>query len=98
MKDIPGKIIFISISSLGALLNLIFIITNLIKRNKFKNRKASMRKIFLIFPLTDFLTSIYWLISFLYLYELDNIEKNNRLCSLISVFYGELITFQFTGK
>lgn len=96
MKDIPGKIIFISISSLGALLNLIFIITNLIKRNKFKNRKASMRKIFLIFPLTDFLTSIYWLISFLYLYELDNIEKNNRLCSLISVFYGELITFQFT--
>jgi len=96
MKYNPGKIIFIVISSLGALLNLIFIISNLFKRNKFKNRKASMRKIFLIFPLTDFLTAIYWLISFLYLYELDNIKKNNRLCSLISVFYGELITFQFS--
>ena len=96
MKYNPGKIIFIVISSLGALLNLIFIISNLFKRNKFKNRKASMRKIFLIFPLTDFLTAIYWLISFLYLYELDNIAKNNRLCSLISVFYGELITFQFS--
>ena len=96
MKYNPGKIIFIVISSLGVLLNLIFIISNLFKRNKFKNRKASMRKIFLIFPLTDFLTAIYWLISFLYLYELDNIKKNNRLCSLISVFYGELITFQFS--
>ena len=96
MKDKPGKILFITISSLGALLNLFFIISNLIKRTKFKNRKASMRKIFLIFPLTDFLTSIYWLISFLYLYQLEDIEKNQRLCSLISVFYIELITFQFT--
>ena len=96
MKDNIGKILFITFSSLGALLNLIFIIYNLIKRNKFKNRKASIRKIFLIFPLTDFLTSIYWLISFLYLYNLEEIEKNQRVCSLISVFYIELITFQFT--
>ena len=96
MKDDIGKIIFITISLLGALLNLIFIIYNLLKRNKFKNRKASMRKIFLIFPLTDFLTAIYWLISFLYLYGLQDIANKNRLCSLAAVFYIELITFQFT--
>ena len=54
-----------------------------------------MRQIFLIFPFTDLFTSIYWLISAIKFYELEQIKENMTICSLNSVFYIFLITFQF---
>ena len=89
------RIIIIIISLLGVLSNFFLIIYNLVKKNKGKSRKASMRRIFLIFPLTDLLTSIYWLISSVRFYNNQRIQNENKFCSIISLFYIHVTTFQF---
>ena len=89
------RIIIIVISLLGVLSNFFLIIYNLVKKNKGKSRKASMRRIFLIFPLTDLLTSIYWLISSVRFYNNKKIENENKFCSIISLFYIDVNCFQF---
>ena len=91
-----GRYIFIAISLIGALSNLILIIYNLVKKNKAKNRKASMRRIFLIFPFTDFLTSIYWFVSWLRFHELQHIQDKAKPCSIAALCYFNISTFQFT--
>ena len=90
-----SRYIFTFISILMILSNLVLIIYNLVRRNKLKSRKTSMRKIFLIFPFTDFLTSIYWFISWLYFYDLQHILDNNKYAAINSVFYMHVGTFQF---
>ena len=90
------RYIFISLSALSVLSNIFIIIYNLTRNIRSKNRKASMRRIFLIFPFTDLITSIYWLISWLIFYNLEEIQKKKSFCSLISVAYIEVNTFQFT--
>ena len=89
------RILFIIFSSLGILSNFIFIIFNL-KKNKTKTKKASMRKIFLIFPFTDLLTAIYWLISALIFYDLEHIQNNILGCSLASCLFMHVSIFQLT--
>jgi len=91
-----GRTVFIIISILGALSNFTFIIYSLVKKIKGKNRKASMKRIFLIFPLTDLLTSFYWLASSINYYSLEEITKHNDLCSINSVFYIDVLSFQST--
>ena len=91
------KFIFMIFSILGIIFNLVFFVYSLLKTKK-RTRKASMRRIFLIFPVTDILTSIYWLISSIYFYNLKQIaeKENRRLCSLISCFFIHVNTFQLT--
>ena len=89
------RILFIIFSSLGILSNFIYIISNLIK-NKTKTRKASMRRIFLIFPFTDLLTAIYWLISSLFFYDLDHIQISQRGCAIVSCLFMHVNIFQLT--
>ena len=91
-----GRTVFIIISILGALSNFTFIIYSLVKKIKGKNRKASMKRIFLIFPLTDLLTSFYWLASSINYYSLEEIKQNKNLCSINSVFYIDVLSFQST--
>ena len=55
-----------------------------------------MKMVFLIFPIIDSITSVYWLISSIFFYDLNQIQNNQIGCALNSVFYIELITFQFT--
>ena len=90
-----GIITLIIILIIGILLNIIFLALNFIKRKKRKGNKALMKRIFLIFPFTDIFTSIYWLISVIKFSELEKIKQNITLCSLNSLFYIFLITFQF---
>ena len=85
----------IGISFVGIILNILFLIFHFIKRKKKSRRKALMHKIFLIFPFTDLLTSIYWLISSINYNKLEKIKQNMQFCALNSVFYIFLITFQF---
>ena len=91
-----GRTVFIIISTLGALSNFTFIIYSLVKKIKGKNRKASMKRIFLIFPFTDLLTSFYWLASSINYYNLKEIQNNMKLCSINSVFYIDVLSFQST--
>ena len=89
------RILFIVFSSFGVITNFIFILYNLVK-NKTKTRKASMRRIFLIFPLTDLLTAIYWLISASNFYNLEQIQNNSKGCSLLSCYFMHVNVFQLT--
>ena len=91
-----GRTVFIIISTLGALSYFTFIIYSLVKKIKGKNRKASMKRIFLIFPFTDLLTSFYWLASSINYYNLKEIQNNMKLCSINSVFYIDVLSFQST--
>ena len=90
-----GRYIFICISALGVITNSLIIIYNCLRKNKSKNRKASMRKIFLIFPFTDFLTSIYWLYIWIKYYKLGKMEKDIKGCAISGLIYLEVTTFQF---
>ena len=85
----------IGISSLSIILNLIFLFYNCIRKKKTKSHKALIHKIFLIFPFTDLVTSIYWLLSTIKLYDLQSIKENITLCFFNSVFYLFLMIFQF---
>ena len=87
--------VLIAISSLSIILNVIFLFFNFIKKKRTQPHKALIHRIFLIFPFTDLFTSTYWLLSSIKLYDLESIKENIILCSLISVFYLFLITFQF---
>ena len=89
------RILFIIFSTLGVITNFIFILYNLVK-NKTKTRKASMRRIFLIFPLTDLLTAIYWLISALNFYNLEQIQNKPKGCSFLSCYFMHVNVFQLT--
>ena len=91
-----GRYIFACISTLAVISNFLIILYNLLRKNKSKNRKASMRKIFLIFPFTDFLTSIYWLLSWIKFYKLGKIEEDIKFCAISGLFYIDVTTFQFT--
>ena len=89
-------IVFLTIISfLGLILNLIFIILRFLRKKRGTNRKVLMRRLFLIFPFTDLLTSIYWIFSVFYFDTLEKIKNNITLCSLNSVYYLFLLTFQF---
>ena len=89
------RILFIIFSSLGIITNFIFFLFNLVK-NRRKTKKASMRRIFLVFPLTDLLTSIYWLISSFNFYKLKLIQERDKGCSLLSCFFMHVTVFQLT--
>ena len=91
-----GRIFFILISILGIISNSIIIIYNFTKKNKLKRRKALFRIFFIIFPISFILTSIYWLLSSLSLYDLKHIENNQTFCKINSGFYLYITTFQFT--
>ena len=88
------RFIFISVSFLGVLCNFFLIIYNLVKKSKPKNRKASMRRIFLIFPLTDLLNSFYWLFSSLRFNKNKKIQNEKMFCGILSLFYIHITTFQ----
>ena len=83
------------ISTIGIILNIIFLVLNCVKRKKRRGNKALMKRIFLIFPFTDIFTSIYWLVSVIEFSDLEKIKQNIILCSVNSLFYIFLITFQF---
>ena len=88
-------IVLIIISALSVVSNFFFIISNLLMKKK-NNRNTSLRKIFLIFPVTDLLTSIYWLISFLRFWNSGCIRSEPNYCTLNSLFYICITTFQFS--
>ena len=95
-KSNISRYIYTFFSILGVISNLFLIIDNLVKRNKLKTRKTSMRKIFLIFPFIDLLTSIYWLVSWIFFYDLQHIMDKSKYSAILSVIYMNIGTFQFS--
>ena len=88
--------IFIVLSSIGILLGIILFfdyLTHKIKKNK--NRSyGSMKMLFRILSILDFLSSVYWLLSTILLSKVENI-KNNDLCKPFSFIYSFLFIYNF---
>ena len=91
------KVIFVILSLIGVILGIIlfidFIITKIKKVKRSKNRNyGSMKPLFRILSILDFITSLYWLISSTALSTVKDI-KENSLCKSFSFIY--VIVFIF---
>ena len=93
-----GELSFKIISLLGFVSNFLLVCYYCIykgKKEKKNRKKTSMRRLFGILPIIDCLISIYWVISSFVFEKLSKIQANYRFCSLISLFYIFIFTFQF---
>ena len=92
------KIIFIVLSLLGILLSIIIFIDFIkekIEKHQNKNL-GSMKKIFRVLPVLDFLSSVYWLASSTLFIKVENINDNREMASILSFLYIILLTFTLT--
>ena len=93
------KTIFLVFSSIGVIFGIIFFIDYIIykvkkaKLNKNKN-SGSMKLFFRFLSILDFITSLYWFLSSLFLSTVQDI-KENTLCKSLSVIYVILFIFNF---
>ena len=93
------KTIFFVFSSIGVIFGIIFFIDYIIykvKKAKLnKNRNSGSMKLFFRFlSILDFITSLYWFLSSLFLSTVQDI-KENTLCKSLSVIYVILFIFNF---
>ena len=93
------KTIFLVFSSIGVIFGIIFFIDYIIykvKKAKLnKNRNSGSMKLFFRFlSILDFITSLYWFLSSLFLSTVQDI-KENTLCKSLSVIYVILFIFNF---
>ena len=93
-KCVP--IIFLLFSVIGLILNLLLIIDFIRKKNSNSSRKqSSMKKLFVVLPILDSITSLYWIISTTVFWNAKEINNHIGLCSILSVLYLSVFTFEF---
>ena len=89
-------ILFLIISIIGFILNIILIIDYVKKRNNNQSRKqSSMKKLFAVFPFLDCITCIYWIISSSIFRNAGIISENVLSCRTLSIIYFSIFTFEF---
>ena len=91
------QIIFIILSLLGILLNIVAIIDFVKEKiEKRKKKYGSMKKIFKVLPILDFLTSLYWFVSSTLFISVGDIQKRKALASSLSFLYIFLLIFNLS--
>ena len=89
-------IVFLIFGLAGFILNFILIIDFCRKKNSNSSRKqSSMKKLFVILPILDSITSIYWIISCSFFWNAQRIRDWSLLCSGLSLTYLSVFTFEF---
>ena len=93
-ENIPA--IFLVISVIGFILNLLLIIDYYRRRNNNSSRKqSSMKKLFTVLPVLECITCIYWILSCSIFWKAKVMEEHHTICSLLSIFYLCTFTFEF---
>ena len=88
--------IFLVLSIAGLILNLILIINYFRQSNSNSSRKqSSMKKLFLVLPILDSITCLYWIFSSSFFWHAKRIEDNIEICSALSIIYLSVFTFEF---
>ena len=84
-------------SIIGFILNFFFLLYQIIKIKKHKDKKKKniMRTMFLILPIFDCIISLYWIISSFYFSQAKDIKDSRAFCTVLSIFYQMCFTFQF---
>ena len=91
-----SPILFLIISIIGFILNLLLIKSFLIKRNNQQSRKqSSMKKLLSILPILDCANSLYWIISSIKFSNAESINENKIYCTALSIIYFSVLTFEF---
>lgn len=91
-----SPIIFLIISIIGLLLNLLLIKSFLIKKNSQQSRKqSSMKKLLSILPILDCVNSLYWIISSIKFSNAESINENKIFCTALSIIYFSVLIFEF---
>ena len=89
-------IIFLLFSLIGLVLNILLIIDFIRKKNSNSSRKqSSMKKLFVVLPILDSITCLYWILSSTIFWKAEKIKNNIGLCSLLSILYISVFTFEF---
>jgi len=89
-------VVFLVISVIGLILNIILIRDFISKINNSNSRKqSSMKKLFAVMPVLDSITSIYWIISSVVFWKAERIDKYQASCSALSIIYFSVFTFEF---
>ena len=88
-------ILFLIISIIGFILNILLIRDYIKKKNQNQSRKqSSMKKLFAVFPFLDCITSIYWIISSSIFRNAGIISNHALPCGILSIIYFSII-FQY---
>ena len=91
-----SPILFLIISIIGLVLNLLLIKSFLIKKNNPQNRKQSlMKKLLSVLPILDCVNSLYWIISSIKFSNAESINENKIFCTTLSIIYFSVLNFEF---
>ena len=92
------RIIFIILSLLGFLFSLIVFLDYIKEKiDRHRNKKqSSMKRIFKVLPILDFLFSFYWLISSTIFYNIQNIKDKKAFSAILSLLFIFLFIFTLT--
>ena len=88
------KIIFIVLSIIGMIFSIIVFLDYLREKCEHrKKQKSSMKRIFKVLRILDFLSSLYWLLSSTIFYNIQNIKDKKSYASILSLLYIFLLIF-----
>ena len=89
-------VIFLISAVIGLILNAILIIDFIRKRNNNNSRKqSSMKKLFVVLPILDSITCLYWILSSAIFWRADKFEKYYMISIILSLLYLFVFTFEF---
>ena len=89
-------IVFFIFGAVGLILNLILVINFCRTKNSNNSRKqSSMKKLFVVLPILDSITSLYWILSCAIFWKAERIKDWSGLCFGLSITYLSVFTFEF---
>ena len=89
--------IFVLIALIGFFLNLNLIIDYCrIKHKNTSRKQSSMKKLFVVLPVLDSITCLYWILSSAIFWNASAIRELSGLCKFFSIIYICVFTFEFT--
>ncbi len=89
-------IVFLVCSAIGLILNMILIIDFIRQRNNNKSRKqSSMKKLFVVLPILDSVTCLYWILSSAIFWRADKFGDHVAFSVFLSLLYLFVFTFEF---
>ena len=89
-------IVFLICSAIGLILNMILIIDFIRQRNNNKSRKqSSMKKLFVVLPILDSVTCLYWILSSAIFWRADKFGDHVAFSVFLSLLYLFVFTFEF---
>ena len=88
--------LFLVVSFAGLVLNL-WLVIDYYRRKTINNsrKQSSMKKLFVVLPILDSITCVYWILSSIFFWKAEKIKENMQFCIFLSIVYISVFTFEF---